>query len=173
MDNNAQPHWYAAYVCANHEKRVGEQFVERAIEHFLPVYETLRRWKDRRVRLHRPLFPGYVFVRIPLQDRLRVLQTPRVVRLVGFNGLPSALPDDEMEALRNGIVHAIHAEPHTYLTVGQRVRITGGPLTGLEGILLRKRANLRVVVSLDLIHRSFVVNVDCADVRPIPLLKET
>ncbi len=65
-----QPRWYAAYTCANHEKRVAEQLGQRSIEHFLPLYERVRRWKDRRVRLQWPLFPGYVFVRLALGDRL-------------------------------------------------------------------------------------------------------
>jgi len=88
-----QPHWYAAYTCAKHEKRVGAELGARAVEHFLPLYSSVRRWKDRRVQLEFPLFPGYVFVRLALRDRLRVLQIPGVVRLVGFNGLPAALPD--------------------------------------------------------------------------------
>src|SRR5712692_8315886 len=95
--------WYAAYTCANHEKRVAKQLEERSVEHFLPLYGSVRRWKDRRVQLDLPLFPGYVFVRLVLRDRVRVLQIPSVVRLVGFGGLPTALPDQEMEAIRNGL----------------------------------------------------------------------
>src|ERR1700676_1933407 len=77
--------WYAAYTSANHEKRVAEQLGVRSLEHFLPVYESVRRWKDRRMKLQLPLFPGYVFVRLALCDRLQVLQVPAVVKLVGFN----------------------------------------------------------------------------------------
>ncbi len=159
--------WYAAYICANHEKRVAEQFGLRSVEHFLPLYETVRRWKDRRVRLALPLFPGYVFVRLALRDRLRVLQIPRVVRLVGFNGLPTSLPDDEMEVMRSGLTGHLHAEPHPYLAVGRRVRIRSGPLQGLEGILARKKGSLRFVLSIDLIRRSIIVDVDAADVEAI------
>src|SRR5271157_5605311 len=78
-----EPHWYAAYTCANHEKRVALQLERRSLECFLPLYESVRRWKDRRVRLELPLFPGYVFVRLALRDRLQVLQVPGVARLVG------------------------------------------------------------------------------------------
>lgn len=161
-----EPRWYAAYTCANHEKRVAEQLGQRAVEHFLPLYETARRWKDRRMRLQLPLFPGYVFVHLALRDRLRVLQIPSVVRLVGFNGSPTPLPDEEMEILRAGVSCRLRAEPHPFLTVGRRVRITGGPFAGLEGILQRRRSNLRVVVSLELIQRSMAVDVDAADVLP-------
>src|SRR5216684_840587 len=89
MPAHSEPQWYAAYTCANHEKRVALQLGQRSVEHFLPTYESLRRWKDRRVRLQLSLFPGYVFVRMALQDRLQVLQVPGVARLVGFNGTPT------------------------------------------------------------------------------------
>src|SRR5256885_9453838 len=79
-----RPHWYALYTRANHEKRVATELRERAVEHFLPLYRSVRRWKDRRVNLEMPLFPGYVFVRLALVDRLRVVQIPSAVRLVGF-----------------------------------------------------------------------------------------
>ena len=162
-----EQHWYATYTCAQHEKRVAEQLAEREVEHFLPLYSSVRRWKDRRVRLTLPLFPGYVFVRLALQDRLRVLQIPSVVRLIGFGGLPTALPDEEVEILRAGLADQLHAEPHLFLNVGRRVRIVSGPLLGLEGILQRRKNNFRCVVSLDLIHRAFAVDVDAADVQPL------
>src|SRR5437016_7105380 len=82
--------WYAAYTSANHEKRVSEQLGMREVEHFLPLYPSVRQWKDRRVKLDMPLFPGYVFVRMALRDRLQVLQVPGVARLVGFDGTPAA-----------------------------------------------------------------------------------
>ncbi len=118
-------------------------------------------------RVELRLFPGYVFVRIALRDRLRVLEIPSVVRLMGFNGLPTALPDDEMAALRNGLARRLRAEPHPYLKIGRRVRIIRGPLQGCEGILVRKKGNLRVVLSLELIQRSIVVDVDTADVTTL------
>lgn len=162
-----QPHWYALYTCANHEKRVAAELQARTVENFLPLYSSVRRWKDRRVNLDLPLFPGYVFVRLALRDRLRVVQIPSVVRLVGFNGLPCALPDTEMEIMRSGLSQRLRAEPHPFLTVGRRVRIVGGPFVGLEGILKRKKTNLRVVVSLDLIQRSVAVDVAAEDIEAI------
>jgi transcription antitermination factor NusG len=167
----AEPHWYAAYTCAQHEKRVAEQLAQRDVEHLLPLYAAMHRWKDRRVRVDLPLFPGYVFVRLVLQDRLRVLQVPGVVRLVGFGGLPSALPDDQIEILRSGLAHRLHAEPHPFLAVGRRVRIVRGPLAGLEGILRRKKNSLRFVLSVELIQRSVAVDVDAADVQPLRVSK--
>lgn len=160
-----EQHWYAAYTCAQHEKRVAAELGAQEVEHFLPLYSSVRRWKDRRVTLDLPLFPGYVFVRLALRDRLRVVQIPSVVRLVGFGGLPTALPDAEMEILQAGLLQSANAEPHPFLAVGRRVRITGGPFAGLEGVLKRRKSNLRVVVSLELIQRSVAVDVDIADVQ--------
>jgi transcription antitermination factor NusG len=160
--------WYAAYTCANHEKRVREQLEQRSVESFLPLYETVRRWKDRRVRLEMPLFPSYVFVHLALRDRLRVMQVPSVVRLVGFNGQASALPDEEIEALKKGLASGVRAEPHSILTVGRRVKLNNGPLAGMQGILLRRKGNFRVVISIELIQRAVVVDADAADVEALP-----
>jgi transcription antitermination factor NusG len=163
-----EPRWYAAYTCANHEKRVREMLTQRCVVSFLPAYETVRRWKDRRMRIQLPLFPGYVFVRLALVDRLRVLQIPSVVRLIGFNGHPSPLPDEEIEALKRGLAAGVRAEPHPFLTVGRRVRVKRGPFEGMQGILLRRKGKLRLVLSVELIMRSVVIDVDIADVEPIP-----
>jgi len=162
-----QPRWYAVQTCANHEKRVLEQLGQRTVEAYLPLYESMRRWKDRRMRLELPLFPGYVFVHLALRDRLRVLQTPSVVRLVGFGGQLAALSDQEIEALRRGQAREMRLEPHPYLKIGQRVRVRTGPLKGLEGILVRKKKVSRFVISLDLIMRSVAVEIDEAELAPV------
>jgi len=163
----AEPHWYVAHTSANHEKRVTQQLLERSVENFLPLYDSVRRWKDRRMQVQLPLLPGYVFVRLPLRDRLKVLQVPGVARLISFNGQPAALPDNEIEALRAGLATRLRVEPHPYLTVGRRVRVKHGPLEGVEGILIRKKNAYRVVLSLDLIMRSASVEVDANDLERI------
>lgn len=162
-----EPLWYAAYTSANHEKRVAQQLAQRSVEHFLPLYRVVRRWKDRRVHQQRPLFPGYVFVRLALHDRLQVLQVPGVAKLVGFSGSPAALPQDEIEALRASLLNRVRAEPHPYLTVGRRVRVKSGSLAGMEGILVRKKNRDRLVISLDLIMRSVAVEVDGLGLEPL------
>ena len=155
-----------AYTSANHEKRVTMQLEQRSVEHFLPLYESLRRWKDRRMKLQLPLFPGYVFVRLALPDRLKVLQVPGVARLVGFNGQPAALPDREIQALRTSLAAQVRAEPHPYngWTPGRDRPRT---LAGWRGILIRKKNALKVVLSLDLIMRSASVEVDVGDIERI------
>ena len=161
------PRWYATYTSARHEKRVAEELARRTVDVYLPLYEAVRRWKDRRKLVQLPLFPGYVFVHLPLKDRLRVLQIPGVVRFVGFNGHAIALESAEIETLRNGLSQRLRAEPHPYLTAGRRVRIRNGAFQGLEGILLRHKGVWRVVVSIHLIMRSVAIEVDASEVEPL------
>jgi transcription antitermination factor NusG len=158
--------WYAAYTCTHHEKRVAQQLSERHIENFLPLYRSVRRWKDRRKEVDLPLFPGYVFVHIAFEDRLRVLRLPGVVQIVSFNGKAAVLPAEEIETLRSGLKQHVYVEPYPYLRVGRKVRIVQGPLAGLEGILVRKKEGFRLVISVNAIMRSLAVEVDFLDVRP-------
>jgi transcription antitermination factor NusG len=159
--------WYATYTHARHEKKIAQQLEERGIEHFLPVYRSVRRWKDRRKELDLVLFPGYVFVRLSTAERLRVLQLPGVVGFVSFNGQPAAVPGADIEALRNALIQGVRAEHHPYLNVGQRVKVADGPLAGAQGILLRTKTNCRVVISIDAIMRSVSVEIDEEDVVPL------
>ena len=162
-----QPQWYATYTRSRHEKRIAEQLAGKRVEHFLPVYETVRQWKNGKARVEFPLFPGYIFVRIPLKERLQVLEVPGVVRLVSFNGMPAPLPQVDIEIMRDALRKGIEAEPHPYLKVGTRVRIKTGPLQGLEGILLRKKGKPRVVVSVDLIMRSIALEIESNEVEAV------
>ena len=165
--SHLQPHWYAVYTRSRHEKSVADQLVHKSVEHFLPLYETVRKWKNGNFKVRLPLFPGYLFVYIPLQERLQVLQVPGVVQLVGSSGVPLALPQAEIETIRDALTKGLQAHPHPYLKVGSRVRINSGPLEGLHGILLRKKGKLRLVVSVDLIMRSISIDVDANEVEPI------
>jgi transcription antitermination factor NusG len=168
-DPNAQraANWYALYTCPRHEKRVAEQIQQRQISCFLPLYRSVRRWKDRRKELELALFPGYVFVQVALPDKLRILTLPGAVGLVTFNGQPAALPEQEIESLRRRLAGSLPMEPHPYLQAGRRVRVRSGPMEGLEGIIVRRKDHCRLVFSLDLIRRSIAVEVDEADVEPL------
>jgi transcription antitermination factor NusG len=98
---------------------------------------------------------------------MRVLQIPSVVRLVGFNGQPSPLADEEIEGLKTGLVAGVLAEPHPFLNAGRHVQIRSGPLAGRQGILLRRKGRLRVVLSIELIMRSVIVDVDVENLESI------
>lgn len=160
--------WLAAYTNSRHEKVVARQCAERQIEAFLPLYSAVHRWKNRcQARIELPLFPNYVFIHIDPVQRVRVLEVPGVLSLVGFGSRPAELPDFEIEALRSGIGER-RIEPHPYLAVGQRVVINGGPMMGMEGIFVRRKNNCRVVLSLDAIMRSVAVEVDADELEPAP-----
>jgi transcription antitermination factor NusG len=161
------PQWFAAYTTTRHEKAVAEHCAMREIEAFLPLYRTQRLWKNGcRMNLELPLFPSYIFVRIGPRERVRVLELPGVLSLVSTAGKPVPLPESDIEALRSSLPF-IKCEPHPYLVIGERVRIRAGSLEGMEGILLRKKGLLRVVLSLDLIMQSVAVEVDADNVEPI------
>lgn len=163
----AGAHWYAVYTCANHERRVAEQLGLREIEHFLPQYESVRKWKDRRVKLQLPLFPGYVFVQMELAKRMGVLQVPGVARLVGFDGQPAVVPEADLLKVREFLSQGFRAEPHRMLKIGKRVRVTGGPLTGMEGIVVRRRNGKRLVISFALIQQAMAVEVAGEDLEVV------
>jgi len=160
-------HWVAVYTVARHEKAIARQFQERSIETFLPIYRSVRRWKDRKKEVELALFPSYVFVRISTNHKLQVLQVPGVVHIVSFNGALAALPEQEINALRNGLDNQLYAEPCPYLSVGKRVRVIRGPMAGAEGILSRKKDRYRVVISVDVLMRSVAVEVDATDLELI------
>lgn len=157
--------WYALYTCPRHEKIVLPQLQAKAIESYLPTYQSLRRWNDRQALIDFPLFPGYLFIRISLSNRLRALTVPGVVRIVSFNGKPAPLSDEEIQALKASVsVRA--AEPYPYLAEGKKIRIAAGPLKGLEGVVIRRKNKLRAVVSIHSIMQSYAVEMDVADARP-------
>ncbi len=160
-------HWYAACTSARHEKRIAERLEHDSLDYFLPLYETVHLWKNGRKKLHWPLLPGYIFVRIPLSEKLRVLTVPGVAYLVGTGTRPVPISDGEIQMLRTAVTAQRSIEPYPYLKVGQRVRVIRGPLAGTEGILLRKKENFRVVLSVDLIMRSVVIDVEGSEVTPV------
>jgi transcription antitermination factor NusG len=161
------PHWYALYTNPRHEKVVAQQLKERCVENFLPLYRSWHRWKDRRKQVDLALFPGYVFVRIEEQNKLHVLRIPGAVNLVSFNGKLAALPEPEIEALRNALENEIFAEPCPYLRVGRKVRVVRGPMAGAEGILSRKKDKYRVVISVEVLMRSVALEIDGCNLEAV------
>lgn len=161
------PLWYALYTHARHEKRVAEQLTNNAVENYLPLYRSIHQWKNGRHLVHVPLFPGYVFVHISLRDCLNVLRVRGVVDLVGFNGKPVSLADDEITNLIRVLGSGRPAQPHPFISGGRNVRITAGPLIGLRGIVVRTKGRVNVVVSLDLIQRSVQVEIDSMELEPL------
>jgi transcription antitermination factor NusG len=152
--------WFALHTSSCQEKNLARHLSARNIEFFLPVYTRVSRWKNGlRVSIERPIFPGYVFVNIHKREKIRVLELPGAHSLVSAGHEPIALPAREIEVLREA-TRLLRAEPHPYLNVGDRVRLRTGPLEGMTGIIVRKKAGSRLVISLELIMRSVSVEVD-------------
>lgn len=163
----ASPKWFAAYTTPRHEKAVVRQLEARHVESFLPLYCSARRWKNGcRVTIARPLFPSYVFVRVKRQDSVKVLQIPGVLSIVGAGREPSALPCAEIESLRAGLGQR-QFEPHAYLVAGEKVRIIAGSFEGMVGVLLRRKNDFRVVLTLDLIRQSVAVEIGIDEIESL------
>jgi transcription antitermination factor NusG len=168
LDFEFSAKWFAVYTSSRHEKRVGQHLSNREIEHYLPLYRTQRKWSDgSKVTLDLPLFPGYLFVHMKPAERVRVLEVPGVLAIVGGTARQlTPLPDAEIDALRAGLPQC-NAEPHALPQVGQRARICSGALAGMVGVVVRKKNRLRVVLTLELIMRSIAVEVKESDLEPL------
>lgn len=159
--------WWALYTRHQHEKVVAQQLSTKGFEVFLPLYESVRRWKDRSKLLSLPLFPCYVFVRGGLTRRLQILTTPGV-HMILYNGERVAvIPDHEIEAIQIAVNGTLHVEPHPFLKCGERVRVTRGTLEGVEGVLVRKKSLCRLVLSVEMLAQSVAVEIDAMDVEPV------
>lgn len=162
------PHdWYAVRTRSRHEKQVRDRLEARGLEPFLPLWVRWSRWKDRRMQIATPLFPGYCFARFAPADKLLVLKTPGVAGIVGTNGAIEPVPPEEIEAVRTLINGPLRYDPCPYLVEGMEVEIVRGPLMGVRGRLLQKDRKARVVIGVTLIRQGASVELDAADVTPI------
>jgi len=164
--------WYATYTRSKHEQKVNGRLERKKIETFLPLIERWSRRKDRRKRIHLPLFPGYLFVRAEMDayTHLEILKTDSVVRILCQGDKPAPIPDEQIHAIQVLIKNGIAVTPYPYLREGMRVRVVNGPLSGVEGILVKTKPDKqRLLLSVDLIQESVSVEIDESDVEPIHL----
>jgi len=157
--------WFAVYTKHQHEKSAAALLERKGIERFLPLYRAVHRWKDRAQQVHLPLFPCYLFVRMDLSRKIEVLQTAGVRWFVENAGHAAPVPESEIEALQRVCISGARLEPHPFLKQGDAVRITAGPLLGIEGILAQVKNEQRIVLSVDLLKRSVAVEVDLKSVE--------
>lgn len=166
-DGDTGSGWYALYTRHQHEKCVHRILMGKGFEAFLPLYAAAHQWKDRVKRVSLPLFPCYVFLRGPLARWLPVLTTPGVHAVVGYGGEPACISNAEIDAIRTVVESPVKAEPYPFLKCGDRVRVTAGPLRGLEGILLRKKNWCKLLLSVEMLQRSVAVEIDVAMVQRV------
>ncbi len=152
--------WHALYTRYQHEKLVQQVLIEKGFETFLPLYNTSHQWKDRVRRLSLPLFPSYVFIHGGLDRKLDIVTTTGVHAIVGDSERAGTVTQAEIDAIRQLIETKLRVEPHPFLKVGDRVRVKSGPLAGFEGILVRKKNQCRLVLSVELLQQSVSTEVD-------------
>jgi len=161
--------WYAVHTRARHERAVAHRLREQGVNTFLPLVTEVHRWSDRRKSVEVPLFGCYVFVKLPPtgEDRLRVLRIDGVFRFVGTRGVGTPIAESQIEAVRTLIGQQVPWSTHSFLQIGQRVRVRGGSLDGVEGILLSRNDDNTLVISIDAIQRSLSVRIQGYDVEPV------
>jgi len=164
-----QSHWYAVRTRSRHEKLVARQLETQGIESFLPVVIQTHKWSDRSKQVEAPLFSGYAFLRMVLSpdDRVRVLRTQGVVSFVGVQGSGTPIPDHQIEDIRTLVASKFPYEERPFLRVGQRVRVRGGALDGMQGILVAENGDRSLVISVEPIQRSLCVRVQGYEVEAI------
>jgi transcription antitermination factor NusG len=163
------PRWYAIYTRSRFEKRAADLLQEKKIFTFLPLLQQMHRWSDRWSKVEVPAFTCYAFVRImaTADVRVEVLRTPGVLGFVGRGGLGASIPNEEIENLRTVFKERIPCTVHPFLNAGRRVRIRGGSLDGIEGILVRQNQDLSLVVSVELLGRSLSIRAEGYNLEPV------
>ena len=159
--------WFAIQVKSTHEKRVTSLLLYQKYECFLPFYTSRRRWSDRIKRVELPLFPGYVFARFTSAGRIPILKTPSVISIVGIGAIPAPIDECEIAAIQRAVASGFGLSPHPFLQIGQRVRINGGSLYGLEGLIADVRKRDRLILSVTMLQRSVAVEIDSVWATPI------
>ena len=158
--------WYAIWTKSRHEKRVRDQLEKKQVEVFLPTIGKWSHWKDRKKKIDWPLFPGYLFARFEVDERIKVLKCDGVSQIISNNGQMSPVPEIEVESIRTLVESELAYDPVPLIKEGDMVKVTHGPLRGVVGRLVRKGAHARLVLSVDLIGQAVSVEVDAADVKP-------
>jgi transcription antitermination factor NusG len=160
--------WYALHVRSKFENLASATLRVKGFQEFLPVYRSRRQWSDRVKELDLPLFPGYLFCRFDVHDRLLpILTTPGVIAIVAAGKTPVPVENEEIEAIRVILRSGLAAQPYPFLHVGSKVYIEGGPLAGVEGIIINTDKVYRLIVSVSLLQRSVCVEIDREWARPI------
>jgi transcription antitermination factor NusG len=159
INQPAELQWYAVQTRTAQESKVANTLDSKGYEHYLPTYSVRRKWSDRFVNVDLPLFPGYVFIRFNPLFRTPILTTPAVMSIVCFGNTPAAISEVDIQAVKSLVLAGFRPEPCPYLREGQRVRICCGLLKGLEGVLVQKRSELRLVISIETLQRSISVEV--------------
>lgn len=166
MPNQTTPSWYVLYTLPNHEKKVYEGLIDRNIKVFLPLKKEIRVWSDRKKTIEVPLFPNYLFVNLRVEDRYEVFKTYGILRYIGSNKHPTALPDKEIDLIRKIASEKVEITNENF-KLGTKILITSGPLKGIQGLLTGKRGSNRLLVVLSHLKKNVLVDVSPYYVKTI------
>jgi|SRR5579864_2645219 len=158
--SKAEHRWFALGVASRHEKVIRDLLRIKGFETLLPVYARRHQYGSRSRSFEIPVFPGYVFCRFDLSARLPVLRTPGVLQVVGAGKIPIPVADDEIVSIRRAMEARVPMTPCLYWHSGQKGRITKGPLAGIEGIVMNAKPPVRLVLSVNLLQRSLLLEID-------------
>jgi len=162
--------WYCVHTRSRHEDVVYQRLTDKQIQAFLPKMEVWSKRKDRRKKIQKALFPGYLFVYEMMnpQHGLEILKTPGVVKILGNEVGPMPVPETQIESIKKLLDGKAAVSPFPYLKEGQLVRIVDGPLRGCEGFLVKiKEQKEKLVISIDLLQRSVSVEIESASIEPV------
>ncbi|MFQ5964739.1 MAG: UpxY family transcription antiterminator [Candidatus Scalinduaceae bacterium] len=160
--------WYAVHTRSRHEKQVDLLLSKKSIETFLPLIHTLSRWKDRKKHVDLPLFPGYLFVHVGEEYLPDVKYTRGVAKILGTDiDKPTPIPDKQILDLKTVLERDVKLDPYPYLKKGTLVRVKSGPLMGVEGFLVERKGDYKIVIRIDLLQKGAAAEVYIADVEPI------
>lgn len=168
-DSGGAMSWYAVYTKPRHERKINAHLIREGVTTFLPELERWSRRKDRKKKIMYPIFPGYLFINTELsvENRLKVIKTRGVVRILGNKGIPTAIPENQIEAIQRIVDNNKEISPYPYMKTGQIVRVMSGPLNGVEGIFISDKGKGKLIISVDILHRAVSVAIDETNVEPV------
>jgi len=165
---NIEPHWYALTTRYHHETKVNDRLQRKGVTCYLPLYSTYHDWSDRKKKISEPLFSCYVFVNMALKERIPILQTEGVIRLVSFNHVPVPIPEKQINSIRQLLEKTVSIEKVDYWVVGQEVQVIDGPLKGVQGVIQKiKDQSTKLVIVIEALCQAVAVEIDASLVRPI------
>jgi len=156
--------WFAVVVRGRWELRTGAALASKGYEFYVPIKEARSGLISRKQSI---LFPGYVFCKFVVTNRLTILTTPGVLSIVSLSGIPVSIDETELENIRRLIASGLATSAQSYLPVGHRVRVVCGPLSGVEGVIVQADNNIRLSVCIELLSRSLSVELDRTVVVPV------
>jgi transcription antitermination factor NusG len=171
VSTSGASNWYALFTRYQHEKPVALALSSKNYEVYLPLCNSTRQWQDRSKQLWLPLFPSYVFIRGGMDRPLQIVSTPGVIHVVRFGGRPAIVSEEQLDAVRKILGSHAVVEPHPYLACGDRVRVKSGAMAGLEGILIRKKKIVQLVISMQMLGRSAAVEVEISNVERVGFMR--